>query len=331
MQALYQGFFSCFVLALIASCSGGASEPEFPGKADWEKECANGRAAFCASLMHEMADRPAVADEYGSRACNLGDRSSCEYIGNILFIKALAPTPHENAGELFRASQQPFSRACALDSWVGCVRLAAVLQETNGETSEQAAVARKGFTLVEQECDGGDPAACDFLAFWAERASDGARQKEALAKGCRALLEQQEISDREELIEYSEVCQEAIQLGVAPPDLRTGRPVKTLPTPVVPSATLAGSRISGTERIHPPEGVRREMAQRAIKQLKTRIALCLSKTGRVSSLNVLMHSGSSAYDRKLFETMRTWRYRPYMVEGEPTAACTQVTFLYRQG
>jgi hypothetical protein len=40
--------------------------------------------------------------------------------------------------------------------------------------------------------------------------------------------------------------------------------------------------------------------------------------------------GCAGWDQRLFETMRTWRYTPYVGEsGQPEPVCHGVTFIYR--
>ena len=57
--------------------------------------------------------------------------------------------------------------------------------------------------------------------------------------------------------------------------------------------------------------------------------MCLSSGGSVDKLQVLKSTGYAAYDSKIKSTMRSWRYRPFKVNGRAVPVCTSVTFIYR--
>jgi outer membrane biosynthesis protein TonB len=44
----------------------------------------------------------------------------------------------------------------------------------------------------------------------------------------------------------------------------------------------------------------------------------------------LQSTGFPAYDKRLVEGVRRWRYAPYRDDLGPTAVCTAVTFIYAQ-
>jgi hypothetical protein len=39
-------------------------------------------------------------------------------------------------------------------------------------------------------------------------------------------------------------------------------------------------------------------------------------------------SGYIEYDQALSAAMHAWRYRPYIIDGQPTAVCGVVSFIY---
>jgi hypothetical protein len=299
----------------------------------WADACKAGDGAACARLMQTTAGDAEVSDRYGRRACLQGDAIACEFLGNAMFTRALAPTPKEDSEQLFRDSARSYRLACHHERWLGCVRAAASLQRIGDEATrtEERALARRGFELADARCKDSSPEACDFLAQWAEKAGDAAKATEAYARGCRALLERGSPGERHRLIDEP-LCRRARQLGVAPPDLRDTAPARTLREPqIVPDVALEAKRIAGEAQIQPPLGVAKYIAKNHIPMVKASAVLCLSELGLVSNLNIDLASGSTTYDRRLFEGMRTWRYRPFLVDGEPKPVCTRVTFVYRPG
>ena len=108
--------------------------------------------------------------------------------------------------------------------------------------------------------------------------------------------------------------------AIAPPPRRV----------VVPSRLVEGHRIAGDPQIQPPDGVRTHMMRSGQDEARGTIEMCLDTAGRVSSLRMLLSTRHPAYDARLLERMRTWRYRPYRTtDGEAVPICTAVTFIYR--
>jgi hypothetical protein len=55
------------------------------------------------------------------------------------------------------------------------------------------------------------------------------------------------------------------------------------------------------------------------------LRVCVSEAGAVTSLQT-MRSSLPGLDRQLMEAMGRWRYRPYLVAGQPLAFCYQFLF-----
>jgi TonB family protein len=105
-----------------------------------------------------------------------------------------------------------------------------------------------------------------------------------------------------------------------------------LPPPVqkvsnVPETEI-GARISGDAQIHPPDVVTTMMQRDGKSQTRGTFKMCLDDGGNVASVRALRSTGYDAYDDRLVDGMRTWRYAPYKVNGKPVAVCTVVTFQY---
>jgi periplasmic protein TonB len=97
---------------------------------------------------------------------------------------------------------------------------------------------------------------------------------------------------------------------------------------VVPQQVLEQQRISGEKEIQPPNDVATQMS-RSGKGTVGVVKLCLNAGGSVDKLNVLKSTGYPAYDNKIKQKMREWRYRPFQVNGKATPVCTSITFIYR--
>jgi TonB family protein len=121
----------------------------------------------------------------------------------------------------------------------------------------------------------------------------------------------------------------------APPDAGAGEtePIGSveppeLPPKVIPLAVLETLRTGGTREIVPDQP-----EQTAIAKLGRNVVvvhkLCIDATGKLDQVRLLKSTGYPAYDQKVKRELEAWTFQPYKFEGEPTAACTAVTLLYR--
>ena len=120
----------------------------------------------------------------------------------------------------------------------------------------------------------------------------------------------------------------------APPPPSRG---KRAPLMFIENAKLiAGKRISGERNIGPDEHTLRAIERARPKgmsrdtKLVGTFRICLDASGVPESVLPLRSTGSAEYDAKIMTTMRTWRYSPYLVDGEAVPVCTPVTFVYRR-
>ncbi len=116
-----------------------------------------------------------------------------------------------------------------------------------------------------------------------------------------------------------------------PPPPPPAEPPPPPPQPQrVAEKVLEQQRISGDKLIRPDDSTSQRMAREGVSEVRVTLKLCLDEQGRPSSTSVLRSSGYPSYDDKLEREMASWRYRPYTVDGIPSAVCTTVVFLYRQ-
>jgi TonB family protein len=80
-----------------------------------------------------------------------------------------------------------------------------------------------------------------------------------------------------------------------------------------------------------PDDKTKEAIQKAGKdKIVASYKLCLSSNGSVTTVTQLKSSGFPDYDAKIKAGIKTWRYRPYVINGAPAPVCTAVTFIYAQ-
>lgn len=113
--------------------------------------------------------------------------------------------------------------------------------------------------------------------------------------------------------------------NVAPPP-----PPPAAPPPIVPPTAFEEQRIVGDKYIFPDDDTKAALAESGRTQLVIPIKVCVSSTGGVTIVSVLKASGFPAYDEKLRATIKTWRYRPFLVDGAAVPVCSIVQFVYRQ-
>jgi periplasmic protein TonB len=97
---------------------------------------------------------------------------------------------------------------------------------------------------------------------------------------------------------------------------------------VVPPRALEPQRISGTLAIAPDDATRAAIARDGKTRVIAMVKLCLGADGTPSSTTPIKSSGYPAYDQRFQDAMRTWRFRPFTVNGKPTAVCTVETIIY---
>ncbi len=106
-------------------------------------------------------------------------------------------------------------------------------------------------------------------------------------------------------------------------------PPPPAPKVVAPTA-LEALRVSGEKNIVPDDATKMEIARSGKTKLMGVYKLCLAASGSIQSVSMIKSMGFTAYDTKIQTTMRTWVYRPFMLDGVATPVCTTVQFAYRQ-
>ncbi|HEY3838179.1 MAG TPA: energy transducer TonB [Bryobacteraceae bacterium] len=91
----------------------------------------------------------------------------------------------------------------------------------------------------------------------------------------------------------------------------------------VKSWMIAGSRISG-ENVHYPWQARQDRVQGLVMLEAT-----ITQAGDISSLEVV--SGPKELRQSAFDAVKTWKYKPYLLNGQPVEVETQVNVVFTLG
>jgi TonB family protein len=107
------------------------------------------------------------------------------------------------------------------------------------------------------------------------------------------------------------------------------KPVPPARPRILTSAMLDGMRMSGETQIHPSSATRNMMMRANVMSTFAVIVLCIATDGSVASATLSRSTTYTEYDQSLLSGVRTWHYRPYMMNGAPVPACGTVRFDYR--
>ncbi|MEO7729695.1 MAG: energy transducer TonB [Kofleriaceae bacterium] len=130
----------------------------------------------------------------------------------------------------------------------------------------------------------------------------------------------------------------AVELIAYPPDQRAhvfSTPPPPPPPPPspphnVPPKALEAHRLSGEQNIVPDDETKADILKSHNDKVIGSYKLCIDTAGKVTTAAQLKSTGFAAYDTKLKEQLRTWTYRPFLIDGQPKPVCTAVTFIYSQ-
>jgi TonB family protein len=123
----------------------------------------------------------------------------------------------------------------------------------------------------------------------------------------------------------------ALRLDVnEPPPPATAAPAPTAASAPMPKGPVriapgvaAGSKIDGENPIYPPEAREEKVSGTVV------LHAVISKTGAVSELQVT--SGPELLQASAMEAVRTWHYKPFLLNGKPVAVATTINVTYNLG
>ena len=105
----------------------------------------------------------------------------------------------------------------------------------------------------------------------------------------------------------------------APPAVKAPTPKKI----AISSGVAQGNLLNKTMPVYPA------IAKAARIQGTVVLAATISKTGTIEGLHVI--SGPQMLQQAAIDAVRTWRYRPYLLNGEPVEVETQVNVIFNLG
>ncbi len=97
----------------------------------------------------------------------------------------------------------------------------------------------------------------------------------------------------------------------------------------LPPQVARGLRISGNEKIYPPESVKVDMLHQGKDTLQGTFQICVGTRGLIESVRIMKSTGYRSYDDELTGEMRQWRYRPYLVGGLASPMCAVEVVVFR--
>ena len=95
------------------------------------------------------------------------------------------------------------------------------------------------------------------------------------------------------------------------------------PGPMVKAGVIAGNKIGG-EDVRYPSQAKQDHVQ-GLVMLEANI----TKAGDISDLEVI--SGPKELQKSAFDAVKTWKYKPYLLNGQPVEVRTQVNVIYQLG
>jgi protein TonB len=91
----------------------------------------------------------------------------------------------------------------------------------------------------------------------------------------------------------------------------------------VSSGVMQGAKISGATPVYPP------IAKAAHVSGAVVLHAIISKEGTIKNLTVI--SGPEMLKSAALEAVQSWRYKPYLLNGDPTEVDTQITVNFNFG
>jgi protein TonB len=86
----------------------------------------------------------------------------------------------------------------------------------------------------------------------------------------------------------------------------------------ISSGVIAGMRTSMTQPVYPPIAKVAHMSGTVVLQA------IISKTGAVEQLSVASTT-NQMFNNAALEAVKQWKYKPYLLNGEPTEVSTTIT------
>ena len=302
-----------------------------PARAEalWLAACQRQSGSACVRMMALAAAEPRLADAYARHACAYGATDTCGLLGTILLLRGLGSAGGQQEA-LLRDGTEIYEMACGFEHWQSCLWAGQVYEHEvfASQPNSRGRLFARAFELATHACLARDYDACLFRGQMLDEIGELDDARESYTRGCQVFIEAAPSMPYKDAIREPP-CRRASELAVVPsPEsiVRTESPG----SPHESQVAVEARRITGTNAILPPLSVRLEMQRQEHPPIGAHVKLCLSSSGLVENLRFSGASGFPSYDLELLETIRTWRYRPFMIDGKASPVCTRLTFTYSQ-
>jgi protein TonB len=112
--------------------------------------------------------------------------------------------------------------------------------------------------------------------------------------------------------------------GSGPPVVvKAAPPPKPVGPARISAGVIAGNILEKTTPVYPP------IAKQAHVQGAVVLHAIIGKDGRIQNLSVV--SGNAMLTQSAIDAVKSWRYKPYLLNGEPTEVDTTVTVNFSFG
>ena len=104
-------------------------------------------------------------------------------------------------------------------------------------------------------------------------------------------------------------------------DSSSDAPAPVLQTVAISQGVSQGLLLKKTQPVYPPSAMRLRI-EGAVQLMAT-----ISKNGNISAVKIL--SGDPQLARAAADAVKQWKYKPYLLNGEPVEIQTQVTLNFK--
>ncbi len=78
-----------------------------------------------------------------------------------------------------------------------------------------------------------------------------------------------------------------------------------------------------------PAGARMIAIRDRVGQITVGVAMCLDERGTPTSVALFKPSPYDDANDKIVADVRAWRFKPYLVSGQPAKICTRLALIYQ--
>jgi hypothetical protein len=89
-------------------------------------------------------------------------------------------------------------------------------------------------------------------------------------------------------------------------------------------------RIAGSPAIQPDPAEKQRLAEAGQTHVEGAVEFCIDEQGSVFQTMLVEPTGLPNYDKKIVDSVKTWRYQPVLIAGVATRVCTGLTLVYQQ-